>query len=405
AEGLHSGLSSERRTSVLRQLMQGEVQLLFVTPERLRQTEFFGLLLSRGLGLLVVDEAHLISQWGHDFRPDYRRICEFQQHLQAKQTLALTATATVEVQKDIQAHLHLDPDFLITAPVTRDRLSLNVHQVSTAEDKWELLAHHLQTAQGPSLVYTSLIQTSYEVFKKLKNQGLECYLYHGELAYSKKKVQARGFLISEAGVMVATPAFGMGVDKPNIRQVIHFELPVSLENYYQEVGRAGRDGLTAWSHLYYLEDDLLTSMEFLKWANPDVAYISRVFDLLLSHPEWFNQLSLQDLRREVSYHNPRDFRLETTLRKLTDAGFLVTCSNSSGYQWNEGLNRNTLEKDFKDWLQLQSPAERLKWQQNKLYQFVQFIKNRNTCRMSLVASYFGQQAPAANCGLCDYCVG
>jgi ATP-dependent DNA helicase RecQ len=403
AEGLHSGLSRERKTSVLRQIGQGKIQLLYLTPERLRQAEFFEFLRAQETGLLVVDEAHLISQWGHDFRPDYRRICEYQQQLHPVQTLALTATATAEVQKDIQSHLHLDPDFLITAPVTRDNLSLNVHEVSVTEDKWKLLTHHLKTTQGPTLVYTSLIQTAYNVFKQLKNQGFDCYLYHGELPYAKKKEQARRFLATHDRVMVATPAFGMGVDKPNIRQVIHFELPISLENYYQEVGRAGRDSLASWAHLYYWEDDLLTTMEFLAWANPDLAYMNRVFELLTSHPEWLSQLSLQELRRQVSYHNPRDFRLETTLKKLADAGFLTASRHSSGYQWCEELNRADLKKEFDNWLSLQKPNERLKWQQTKLYQFVQFLKNHNTCRMSLVAQYFGQPSPATPCGLCDYC--
>ena len=403
ARGLHSGMSIEQKNRVLQQLRNKQIQLLFVTPERLRKKDFIDLLLQEPISLLVVDEAHLISQWGHDFRPDYLRIGEFQQQLKPKQTLALTATATTTVQKDIQKHLQLDPHFLVMAPVTRDNLSLNVHPVIHMEEKWSYLQRSLQQIKGPTLIYTSLIQTAYTVFKTLKNQGFPCYLYHGELSYSKKKEQAQSFLASEEGIMVATPAFGMGIDKSNIRQVIHFELPVSLENYYQEVGRAGRDGKMARAELYYLEEDLLIAMEFLQWANPQIDYIKRVFDLLLNHPEWLQQNTVQELRKHVSFHNPRDFRLETTLRKLADYGFLQPARHGIGYQWDPQIDWGSIQYEFNTWLMTQRPDERLKWQQTKLYQFLEFIKNKHECRMQLIAQYFDEKSIIRPCGSCDYC--
>lgn len=401
AKGLHSGMSSDSKQEVLGALAQKKVQLLFVTPERFKREAFLlALKHSQPVTLLVVDEAHLISQWGHDFRPDYRKIDRITQLVTPKQILALTATATPEVVADICSHLSIQSGFKIVAPIARLNIGLHVDEIFSLESKAEAVLREITQVSGPVLIYSSLIKTLYSLEKMIRSKLQRQYwMYHGELSPAERKQNQKQFLASENGVMLATPAFGLGIDKKDLRLVIHLELPGSIEAYFQEVGRAGRDGNPAKAVLLYDEDDILIQMDFIKWSNPDLAYRSQTLQFLFQNKDRLNNFDIEQLKKQLHFYNSRDYRLETTLSHLEAVGYLNKAPQSAlGYAWNEELESLDLSSLKENYLDLTQN------QQNKLLQLVQFIKNSEQCRMQAISRYFGD-TQAIQCGLCDACLG
>jgi len=401
AQGLHSGLERDQKQTVLQLLKQGGLQLIFVTPERFKNIYFIDAVSSQSVSLLVVDEAHLISQWGHDFRPDYRKIDQVIHLVKPAQVLALTATAIPEVADDIRTHLKIDHGFYVSAPVARTNLSLHVQDVHGLESKAQYLVSQINQVTGPVLIYSSLIKTLYQLEKHLRKCDLKrpYWMYHGDLSPSDRYKNQNQFLHSPNGIMLATPAFGLGIDKKDIRLIIHLELPGSIESYFQEVGRAGRDGASAKAILFYDEDDILIQMEFIKWSNPDLSYRIHVLKFLFQNRERLNGFELEELKRQLHFYNLRDYRLETTLSFLESIGYLKRASHTNlGYIWNE--EHTTFDETYvrDNYLDL------TRNQQRKLFQLVQYLKNKEQCRMQLISQYF-QEPLGGRCGTCDNCLG
>jgi ATP-dependent DNA helicase RecQ len=400
AKGLHSGLESQEKQLILESLRSQSIKLLFVTPERFKNSQFLEALGAQAVSLLVVDEAHLISQWGHDFRPDYRKIDQVLDRVKPKQILALTATATSEVTKDIQEHLKIQNGFLIRAPVARKNLSLNVFEIHSLESKAEKVLEEINKVDGPILIYSSLIKTLYDLHTQIGNKlKRPHWMYHGDLNSLERQKNQKQFLNSRQGVMLATPAFGLGIDKKDIRLVIHLELPGSVEAYFQEVGRSGRDGQFSKAILLYDEEDILIQMDFIKWSNPELSYRLQVLKFLFQNRDKLNNFDLEELKRNLHFYNSRDYRLETTLSFLESLGYLQRAPKTSlGYTWNDEffeIQERILEENYFDKTQTQ---------QKKLLQLVQFIKNREVCRMNLISSYFDDPKERP-CELCDNCLG
>ena len=315
---IHSGLSSQEKQEFYNEASQA--QILFLTPERLLQEVFWKNLQDQlHITTLVIDEAHCLSQWGNDFRPDYTRLPDYLERLNQPHIMALTATATQTVRADIIQKVSTKSPykwFEYQAPLERPNLELNVFEVFSWDQKIQRLVFQLHGVAGPKLIYFSLVQTLEQVAQALDTFNISYVKYHGQLPAHLKTKNQRSFFENQADLILATPAFGLGVNKSNIRLVIHFEMPGSVEAYFQEVGRAGRDGLRSQAELFYAKDDAQIHLDFLKWNHPEPEFIAGVYRLISDYPERFRQEGADFLREKMNFYNSRDFRVETSLNLL-----------------------------------------------------------------------------------------
>lgn len=270
AAAFHSSLTGIEKNRVMQELKERRLQLLYVAPERMQHEGFLRLLRSLWVSLLVVDEAHCISQWGHDFRPDYLKIGRLRQELTSPPCLALTATATARVQTDLCQRLSLRDPFRLVAGFRRTNLALSVHLSQARQDKLSTLGRLVrETEKGTILVYCATRRAVEEVAAWLGQSHPSVGYYHAGLSDEERRMVHEEFRRGAVRILAATNAFGMGIDKPDVRLVVHFDIPGSLEAYYQEVGRAGRDGRPAACALLFHERDLATQEYFIEQASKD----------------------------------------------------------------------------------------------------------------------------------------
>ncbi|MYE89673.1 RecQ family ATP-dependent DNA helicase [Candidatus Poribacteria bacterium] len=320
---LNSSLSWEEYRAELERLERGEIKLLYIAPERFRSRRFLNLLNSHQISLFVIDEAHCISQWGHDFRPSYLALRDAIRELHPSSIALFTATATPDVQKDILNHLEIQPPQVFTRGIERPNLKFSVCEVSMEAEKYTLLDEYLQQRGGKGIVYAGRRRETEEIASYLKQRGHRVDFYHaGRDGSERKRVQDRFFNDGSDGLdlVVATNAFGMGIDKSDIRYIIHWTMTGTLEQYYQEAGRAGRDGKTAHCILFYCPDDRGLHEWFTKESAPNKPDLLKLLKLIETFPSVgnFRMFAVEDL--ELNDFNADKIRVGISyLEKL---GFL-----------------------------------------------------------------------------------
>lgn len=277
AEAIHSGHSFYRIDRILNDCMNGKYNLLYVSPERLQNEVFIQRAPQLHIHLLAVDEAHCVSQWGYDFRPSYLSISRFREIVPAANVLALTATATQEVLSDIITQLALRQPQVFRTSFFRSNLS---YSVLYEEDKPGRLLAMLRKTKGSALVYVRSRQRSVQMARQLAAQGISADAYHAGLPYSARQQRQQRWMLNQVRVMVCTTAFGMGIDKPDVRLVVHWDLPDNPESYFQEAGRAGRDQKKAFAVLLFANNDLLDLQRKQKTIVPEPAQIRQVYQAL-----------------------------------------------------------------------------------------------------------------------------
>jgi len=379
-ERIHSGRDRAAARQACADYLNGSLQFLFIAPERLRVAGFPEMLAKRKPNLIAIDEAHCISQWGHDFRPDYRMLGQYLPTLRPAPVIALTATATPLVQDDIAAQLGLLQAERFIHGFRRDNLAIEVVEVEPRQ-RAELTAELLQDHERrPAIVYAPTRAQSTGLAVEL-GAKFPCAAYHAGLdAVTRKRVQEE-FQDGRLEVMVATIAFGMGIDKPNVRTVIHTALPGSLEAYYQEIGRAGRDGLPSRTILMHSYADRRTHDFFFQRDYPDISLLEAIFAQLGAEPQ----------EKEALAHavrlNADEF--DKALEKLWIHG-------GAAVDYAENVSRG-----HDHWRE--SYVAQSQQKQQQLNQMLRYTDS-NQCRMCALVRHFGDYADSRKpCGICDFC--
>ena len=343
ALAIYSGMSRQDIIITLENCIFGNYKFLYISPERLDTEIFRTKLRKMHISMITVDESHCISQWGYDFRPAYLKIAEIRELLPDVPVLALTATATPEVVKDIQARLHFRHKNVFRMSFERNNLAYIVRKT---ENKTAELLHILRSMPGSAIVYVRNRRRTKEITELLNNEHITADFYHAGLDDATKDIRQHRWQSGGSRVMVATNAFGMGIDKPDVRIVIHMDLPDSIEAYFQEAGRAGRDGQKAYAVILYAKADKTTLHKRIPDTFPEKEYIKDVYE----HLQYYYQMAMGDGLDCVREFNIEDFcrkfkyfpvPVDSALKILTQAGYL----EYTGEQDNTSRLLFTIQRD------------------------------------------------------------
>jgi len=397
---INSTLSPGEQQDRIRRMADGTYKLVYVAPERFRSRVFMDALKQVPIALFAVDEAHCLSQWGHDFRPDYLRLAKAVAELGHPQTAAFTATATPTVRDDIQKTLALTDPFVSVSGFERPNLSLRVVQCEKKKIKFTRMRAVIN-AHRTGIVYCATRRNVEEVAESIASWGVKVMAYHGGMSDAEREQAQTSFIDRSFDVAVATNAFGMGIDRSDVRFVIHFEVPGSLEAYYQEAGRAGRDGEPSVCELLFNYADTRTQEFFISGNNPGYPLICDVYEKLRERADGNNEviLPLRQLADQVGAKN--DMGVGSALSTLARAGavqrFDVPGTRTRGTRLlTPDMDASQLDID-RDAL-----AEKEQRDHSKLQAMVKFCYDHG-CRQEWILTYFGEANPTT-CGNCDSCL-
>ena len=467
---INSTLSWEEYRLELNRLKQNKIKLLYISPERLRSRRFLDILNSVVISLFVIDEAHCISQWGHDFRPAYLSICDAIDTLYPRAIALFTATAPPDIREDILKILKIPEPRVLVQGMERPNLRLAVHKSENEEEKYTLLEKNISSLKGNGIIYAGRRSETEEIAQFLQKQGYRADYYHaGRELHERKQIQEAFFDDSGNGldIVVATNAFGMGIDKPNIRYIIHWTMTGTLEEYCQEVGRAGRDEKDSDCLLFYFHEDRELHEWFIKESAPDKPSLFKLLRTLenLKGTGQYRLVAMDELELEVGYkiakiqvglayleklgflkrwHNvpsqisvrlrtqPTDetsgqSELYTHLRQRRMTDILSFCRDlelsprrvmeqlaelqSEGHLQYWGKDDLMLIELIKDSEFLSSLSEEqmglgdyVKYKRSRIDKMVRYAA-ADTCRTKVIRDYFGEEVPEDyRCGTCDNCL-
>jgi ATP-dependent DNA helicase RecQ len=384
-EKVDSTLSRTESGEVIEAIESGISQLIYVTPERLENGAFLDMLAERRVSLLAVDEAHCISQWGHDFRPAYLNLRYARQRMGDPPVIALTATATEAVLDDIRKHLGIEDAAVINTGTERENLEFSVRMAVNSANKREWLLKLLKEEEGTGIVYTASIHSANELQEWLTANGISAGRYHAKLKRSEREAVQQKFMRGEYKVLFATKAFGLGIDKPDIRFVYHYEFPDSLETYYQEAGRAGRDGKPARAVLLYRLEDRRIQRFFLLSRYPKLEECRRVLEAVGEAAGVSEIAQRADLPRR---------RTQVILHLLRESGFIRRS--------RRGYAHKVKPVGEEELAQVHATFdERGKQDRGRLDEMMHYAES-GRCRKQILRTYFGEDE-GEPCGACDNC--
>jgi ATP-dependent DNA helicase RecQ len=396
---INSSISIGEQHERIDALRRGELKLVYVAPERFRSARFVEAMQRAGISLFAVDEAHCISTWGHDFRPDYLKLRAAIRNLGGVQTLALTATATPYVRSDIIQQLGLDKPPTFVSGFDRPNLSIEIVHTEKEREKIAHIKRLALTHKGSGIIYASTRKAVEQVAATLQDQGLRAAAYHAGMGDAVRVKAQDDFMSGRAQMIVATNAFGMGIDKPDIRFVAHYQMPGSIEAYYQEIGRAGRDDLASDCVLLFNYADKNTHDFFIEGSYPDLQTIQSVYDSLFATGLKRIELSSRELSKLTGARN--EMAVNSALYLLERAGHIERVAATDSLR----RARATVLLDagpVKLRVNPNDVAGRAALERRKLREILNLCYS-DRCFRAHILDYFGDRHHARQCGTCGNC--
>ncbi len=398
---INSTLSPDEQQQRIQAMRRGDYKLVYVAPERFKSSSFMRALEDVEISLFAVDEAHCLSQWGHDFRPDYMKLGKALEALGKPQCIALTATATPVVRKDILEVLRLAKPFEMISGFSRPNLSLAITPVEKVKQKYARIKK-VVLEHKTGIIYCATRKRVEEVAEHLHEMNVSCVAYHGGMSDGERNRTQNDFISKKADVAVATNAFGMGIDRSDVRFVVHFEIPGSVEAYYQEAGRAGRDGESAVCEMLFNYADTRTQEFFIEGTNPNYATIAAIYQYLQNQAD-----------KEFEIHQTMDqIKIGAAVKNGMAVGSALYALVKAGYierfdvQGTRTKGTRLLKPEvMTSQLQIDRKAleEKEQRDRDKLNGMVDLAYSK-ICRQQWILEYFGEPN-AHTCGSCDICVG